>query len=371
MARDIVVIGGSAGALQPLIQIVRGLPHTLPAALFVVIHTSADTPGMLPQLIANGSTMPTGYARDGESIEHGRVYIAPGDHHLLIGNGAVKLSRGPRENGFRPAVDPLFRTAADRYGPRVVGIVLSGGLDDGTLGLGHVKRCGGAAIVQSLDEAYVASMPLNAMRSVEVDHVVSAIDMVGLIVRMAHESPEEKRMVMATDRNEKPDRVERGLHALKQRTFPGPSSGFTCPDCGGTLWESSDGDLLRFTCHVGHSYSPETLLNAKAAVLEPALWTALRTLEENGAFLRRMAERARGQGLDNIAAGYAERAVEIERRADTVRTVLVDQSEPTREAAELTRQTDELLARAAVSETEAVLAAGDAVGKRKRRSRAR
>lgn len=370
MGRDIVVIGGSAGALQPAIQIVRGLPSTLPTALFLALHTSPETPGTLPQLLVDGSAMSAAYAVDGEPVRYGHVFVAPPDHHLLLEDGRVRITRGPRENGFRPAVDPLFRTAAKHYGPRVVGIILSGGLDDGANGLGAVKRRGGIAIVQHLDEAFVASMPLAAIRNVEVDHVVPAAEMAAILMRLAREGSREKRIAMSSTSKHEPDRAERGTKGLEEGTLAGPPSGFTCPECGGALWEQNDGQLLRFACHVGHSYSPETLLNGKATMLEPVLWTALRALEENGAFLRRMAERAHDQGLANIARGYAERAAEIERRADVVRGVLVDQPEPMREAAELTREANEFVARAALSDAEDALAE-DGIGSRKRRGRSR
>jgi two-component system chemotaxis response regulator CheB len=310
--------------------------------------------------------MAAAYARDGELIRPGQVYIAPGDHHLLVRDGRVRVTRGPRENGFRPAVDPLFRTAADQYGPQVIGIVLSGGLDDGSNGLALIKRNGGIAIVQHLDDAFVNSMPLNAMRTVEVDYVVPAADMTGIITRLVNEARPESEVTMPTHKNDEPDYAERGFSALEEGKLPGPPSGFTCPECGGALWELKDGEMLRFSCHVGHSYSPETLLNDKAAALEPVLWTALRALEENGEFLRRMAERARAQRLENIAEGYSARAEEIERRAHTVRSALVDQTEPLHEAAELTRANDEMLARAAVSETGTALAE-EAVGRSGRR----
>jgi two-component system, chemotaxis family, protein-glutamate methylesterase/glutaminase len=369
MGCDIIVIGGSAGALQPVIQIVRGLPSSLPAAVFVALHTSPETPGMLPRLLGNGSTMSAAYAVDGEPIRHGHVFIAPPDHHLILEEGRVRIARGPRENGFRPAVDPLFRTAAEHYGRRVVGIVLSGGLDDGANGLGAVKRRGGVAIVQHLDEAFVRSMPLAAIRQVEVDHVVPAAEMIGIVVRLAEDGSQQERTTMTTTKK-KPDRAVRGVKALVDGSLPGPPSGFTCPECGGALWELQDGEQLRFACHVGHAYSPETLLNGKAAMLEPVLWTALRALEENGAFLRRMADRARDQGLVNIAHGYSERAVDIERRADVVRGVLVDQPEPMREAAELTREANELVARAALSDADGTVAE-ERTGSRKRRGRSR
>ena len=327
MARNIVVVGGSAGALQPLMEMLRNVPSSIPASFFVVIHSSPDTPGMLVALLGKQSALTVAYAVDGARVEPGCVYVAPPDHHLLLEDGTMSITRGPRENGFRPAVDPLFRTAAAAHGGRVIGVVLSGGLDDGTRGLAAVKEAGGLAVVQQLDDVVATGMPSSAIRNVAVDHVVAAADLAPLLTRLIGAASLMKDRVMSEDHRPS-DRAERGLHALERDGYPGSPSAFTCPECGGALWELEKDKLTRFACHVGHSYTPDTLATGMAATLEAALWTALRALEENSAFLRRMEERAAINGLEQIADGYGTKAKDVEARAEVVRSALVDDVSP-------------------------------------------
>jgi two-component system chemotaxis response regulator CheB len=240
----------------------------------------------------------------------------------------MKVVHGPRENGFRPGVDPLFRTAAHCYGARVLGIVLSGALDDGTNGLALIKRHGGIAVVQTPEDAAVESMPLSAIRNVEVDHVVPAAAMAALVLRYAAEPPSKEKMAMPDRRSMPPDPAEGRMHGLAEGSMPGPPSGFVCPECSGALWELQDGAILRLACHVGHSYSMQALLNGKAAQLEPVLWTALRALEEQAAVLRRAAERADQQQLTSASNGYRAKADDTEKRADILREMLLAEPPP-------------------------------------------
>jgi two-component system chemotaxis response regulator CheB len=292
-------------------QLIGSLPGDFAASVLIVMHTSPDTPGTLPLLLGKHA-LPVAYAQDGDTLEHRRVYLAPPDQHLVLENGCVRVAHGPRENGFRPAVDPLFRSAATTHGSRVVGIVLSGGLDDGTSGLAIIKARGGIAIAQHPDDAEVVSMPLSAIRNVVVDHVVPVADMAPLLLRYAGE-PAGGVATMKPE-SEKPDSAIRGENRLNEGRTKGPPSAFTCPECSGSLWELTPDGALRYECHVGHGYGPEALVEAKMAVLEPVLWTALRTLEENSALLRRMADRAASMSLDLIADGYRRKAVETDAR---------------------------------------------------------
>ena len=317
--RDIVVIGASAGGVQSLRELVSGLPEGLPAAILVVVHSGVESPGLLPQLLERMGPLRSRHARTGDRLEHGTIYVAPPDRHMILQDGTIEVTRGPRENGFRPAVDPLFRTAAEVAGPRVVGVVLSGGLSDGTHGLLTIKRHGGIAIVQRAEEAFVPSMPLSAIQNVDVDHIVSASDMGPLIARLSREP------VMGSVRtSKKRDVAERGWHALHAKDLSGPPSAFRCPECGGALWELNDGDFLRYRCHVGHGFSADSLAAGQAVELETALWTALRTLEERAAFRRRLAKRARDNGLDTIADQYEEQVGDSERQAGIIRGVLTN-----------------------------------------------
>ena len=273
--RNIVVVGASAGGVQVLQELMRGLPGDFPAAVFVVVHTSASSPGILPQILDRAGPLPAAHARDRERIKMGRIYVAPPDLHLIIKRGEMMVTRGPRENGFRPAVDVLFRTAARSYGPRVVGIVLTGGLDDGTVGLIHIKNEGGIAVAQDPSEAVFPSMPRSAVENVNVDYVVPVAEMPALLTRLAAE-PLSVGETMSRRGNGKPDVGEAGNAIFLREEGKEPPSPFTCPECGGALWEKKDGKVFRYQCHVGHSYTSESLVSEKTEELEGGLWSAVR-----------------------------------------------------------------------------------------------
>ena len=320
-SRDIIVIGGSAGALAPLIAILRGLPAGLPAALFVVIHTAPDNPSLLAQVLTKAGPLPAATATDGAPIRLGHVHVASADHHLLVKPGHVRVTRGPRENRFRPAVDPLFRTAAAAYGPRVIGIILSGAQHDGVLGLSYIKMRGGVTIAQDPRDAGSPAMPESAIRQLAIDHVLRGDDMAAIVSGLVGEGSKEALV----DERAEPSRdsAEEGTDALDAGDQLGPPTPFTCPDCGGALWERKDGELLRYQCHVGHRFSGDSLVDAQADGLEPALWTALRALEESSALRQRMARHARDRGMSAIADAYEAHANESEARAEIVRRALL------------------------------------------------
>jgi two-component system chemotaxis response regulator CheB len=320
--RDIIVIGASAGGFDPLLRLVGSLPASMPAVVLVALHTSAHNPGFLPQMLSRAGRMSARFAADGDALRHGEILVAPADHHLLVDGAHVSVTRGPRENGFRPAIDALFRTAAAQQGPRVAGVILSGALTDGTYGLLCIKHRGGIAIVQRVEEALVRSMPLSAIRAVEVDHIVGVEEMGPLLVRLAREPVSDGGRPMAR-KGAKHDVAERGTHALHANELTGSPSAFTCPDCGGALWELTNGDLIRYRCHVGHGYTAESLANGQHDGIEVALWTAVRTLEEHAQLHRRLRDDANDRGLEAIARGYAERARSVEEQANSVRALLM------------------------------------------------
>ena len=315
-----MVIGASAGGVPALLELASGLPRELPAALFVVVHSSPDSPGFLPQMVDRAGPLAADFAMDGAEIHPGRFHVAPPDRHLLLDGERMCVTRGPQENGFRPAVDPLFRTAARTLGPRVTGIVLSGGLNDGTHGLQEIKRHGGVAMVQHVDDAVVPSMPLSAIRHVEVDYVLPVREMPAVITRLASEPL--KGRTMARTRTARKDVAVRGTHALHQEKPAGTLAPFTCPACGGTLWESRDGKLLSFNCHVGHGFTAESLMANQDNGVETVLWSALRALEEKAALRRRMAEHARRGKLLPMVSSYERHAAEGERQANVLRAML-------------------------------------------------
>jgi two-component system chemotaxis response regulator CheB len=187
LRHNIIVIGGSAGAIVPLIQLVQGFPRDLPAAVFIVVHTSPNFPNTLPEILQRSGSLPVVHPEDGVPIELGRIYVAPPDHHMLVKRNYIRVVFGPKENRFRPAIDPLFRTAAVAYKKQVVGVVLSGLLYDGTAGLIEIKERGGVAIVQDPKEAAVPCMPQSAIKHVTVDHVLSMANMVRILSDLSHE----------------------------------------------------------------------------------------------------------------------------------------------------------------------------------------
>jgi two-component system, chemotaxis family, protein-glutamate methylesterase/glutaminase len=265
--------------------------------------------------------IPARHARDSEPIEPGRIYVAPPDWHLLLSDGHTQLTRGPKENGHRPAIDPLFRTAALSYGSRVVGVVLSGNLNDGTAGLLSIKHQGGVAVVQSLETALYQGMPRSAMDHVPVDHVLPPSKISQLLSEL---SKEPAQGMEVTPMNEDPHAEGQGDEfALADRhQQPGIPSTMTCPECHGSLWETKDSDLVRFRCRVGHAYSDETLLVHQSEQLEAALWTALSALEEHSALARRLAARANSRGHTHSASTFTEQAMDAEHHASVIRTVL-------------------------------------------------
>ncbi len=323
---DIIVVGASAGGVEALKELVAHLPPDLPAVVFVVVHVPAYHTSAMPNILTRASPLEAVHPQDGETIQPGCIYVAPPDQHLLINNGHIHLSRGPRENGHRPAIDPLFRSAANAYGPRVVGVILSGMLDDGSLGLATVKGRGGVAIVQDPADALYSDMPNNAIRNVPVDYILPLHEIGPLLARLAAEEAarEEGEVLMENKPEATEAEIVRNDKALLERNGrPGEPTVLTCPDCGGVLWELHNGNLLRYRCHVGHAYSAESLMLEQANTLEAALWTAVRALEEKASLARRMAARANKHATRLMAARFEAQALDAEQRAALVRQVLL------------------------------------------------
>ena len=319
--RNIIVVGASAGGFEALKTLVKNLPKDLQASIFVVWHISADVTGVLPYVLNRMETLQASNAVDGESIEPGRIYVAPPDHHLLVEKGQVRVTKGPKENRFRPAVDPLFRSAAYAYNNRVIGVILSGALDDGTSGLWTVKHRGGVAIVQDPMEAEFPSMPRNALSQVEVDYRVPISEMGALLARLAQEKVKTSEVGME---NDKQTELEIGI-AAEDSGFEGgimqlgELSPFTCPDCHGVLLTLKDGKRSRFRCHTGHAFSADSLLSHVTENVEQSLWNALRAIEESIMLLNHMGEHfANGNQID-LSALYYKKAHEAEQRAQMVR----------------------------------------------------
>jgi len=305
----VIVIGGSTGALPVLEQIARDLPPDLPVAVFVVLHLHPEHRSHLPAILSRAGPLPAAAARSGEPVQPGRIYVAPPDYHLLLRDERVYLDRSPRENGFRPAIDPLFRTAARAYGPQTVGILLSGGMADGVVGLMAIKLQGGTAIVQDPSEAKAPSMPAAALRYVKVDYTLAAAAIAPTLVQLCTAARAEE-MPMAMLGSEEPDAriVQEDFDEQVQGERDGETTVITCPECGGTLWQLREGEFVHFRCHVGHRYGSDTLLREQAEALERALWTCVRMLQEKVLLSRQLGHRARAEGRPRIAARFEENA---------------------------------------------------------------
>jgi two-component system, chemotaxis family, protein-glutamate methylesterase/glutaminase len=318
---DIIVIGASAGGVEAISALVSDLPSDLKAAVLVVLHLSRGR-SVLPEILSRAGRLPARHPSDGERLLYGRIYVAPPDHHMTVEEERIRLRHGPTENGVRPAIDPLFRSAARCYGPRVVGVVLTGSLDDGTAGLAAVKEAKGVTVVQDPLEAFAPSMPRSAMEFVGVDHVLPLREIPVLLLglvreRAAHTERLEGGYLQAME----PDLAKPEL-ALQEEDRPGRVSVFTCPECHGTLWEAEEKGILRFRCRVGHVYSPDSMLSAQTDSVDRALWAALRSLEERAALTQKMADRARQRQHEWVARAFEERARVSADHAAVVRGLL-------------------------------------------------
>jgi two-component system, chemotaxis family, protein-glutamate methylesterase/glutaminase len=321
---DIVVVGASAGGVEALRTMVSRLPGNLPAAVFVVLHVPAIATSVLPAILRRAGDLEADHAVDGAEIERGRIYIAPPDHHLLIQPGFMRVNRGPKENGYRPAIDPMFRTAAATYGSRVVGVILSGVLDDGTAGLAMVKTHGGHALVQDPASALYPMMPKSAIDAAEPDLVAAPEELADVVAQLAHE-PAPATMAPTDDPLLDDENYIEIDRAASDQPQAGSPSGFICPDCGGALWEMEDtSGLLQFRCRTGHGYSIETLASGQTETVEYALWAALRALEERAAMARRMAGRLRGRGSKASATRFESQADAAVQQALVIRQALAD-----------------------------------------------
>jgi two-component system chemotaxis response regulator CheB len=327
-AQDIVVVGASVGGIEALRTIAGGLPKDFPASVFVVLHTAPEAPGVLADILDRAGALPAAYAAEGERVQPGRIYVAPPDRHLILEPNRVRLTRGPKENRFRPAVDPLFRSAAQVYGPRVVGVILTGYLDDGTAGLWAVKQLGGTSVVQDPHDALAPSMPASALNHVRVDYCLSVAEVAPLLVRLTsaplgeegvHEVPEEMEIEVRIAKEDAA--IDAGVLKL------GEPSNYACPECHGVLLQLQEEKRIRFRCHTGHAYSVDSLLAEITGGVEDSLWNAIRSVEESVLLLRHMAEHLAGSEDGHTAEEFLARAREAQRRADLVRQAVMTEEQ--------------------------------------------
>lgn len=318
--KDIVVVGASAGGVEALVKFVSSLPDKLAAAIFIVVHFPENSVSVLPKILQRHCALPAGNPVDGERIQAGRIYVAPPGCHLLVKLGTMRVVRGPKENGHRPAIDPLFRSAARAYGSRVAGIVMSGTLDDGANGLGYIKRHGGTTLVQDPEEATFPDMPRNALAAANIDHVTGAADLARLVGELS-----DGGVPNYTQSDPKPgqaDETEMNIEELRELDKTVVPSPYVCPECKGTLFDFNENGLKHYRCRVGHAYSPEALDAHQTEELEAALWEALRAMEENLGLSRRLLERAVASGRKVSSDYYREKVTSGEERIELLRGVL-------------------------------------------------
>lgn len=320
--RDIITIGASAGGVEALTELAASLPADLPASVFAVVHLSAQSPSMLSEVLGRRSALPVEQASDRAEIRRGRIYVAPPDQHLMIDRSYIYLTRGPRENRVRPSVDPLFRSAAVVHGPHVIGVVLSGTLDDGTSGMVAIKRCGGVAVVQDPDDAAFSDMPRSAIEHTEVDYRVPVSQMAQLLVRLAEGVP-GKPLPPPQELLAEVEIARSGKSTTERTDEIGDLVPLTCAECGGPLWQIRGDRVLRFRCREGHSYTAKTLVSEMSDNIEQSLWVAVQTMDERTRMLERLAESEMRREHERSAASFRNRAEEARRHANHLREFLL------------------------------------------------
>src|SRR4051812_14362624 len=319
----LVVVGASAGGIDALSRLAAGLPADFPAAVCVVLHTSAQSPGVLDGILNRAGKLPAHAIKGGERPQPGHIYVAPPDQHLIVEPNRLRLTKGPRENRFRPAIDPLFRSAAQVYGPAAVGVLLTGNLDDGTAGLAAIKQMGGVAVVQDPADAAFPSMPSSAIRHVAVDHVVPLAALAPLLSSVVT-TPVYKGAAAVSDRIDIEVKIAKaedpGKSGIEQL---GQASPFACPDCHGVLLRLDEAGHVRFRCHTGHAYSAESLLSAINERVEEALWNAVRAIDEGARYINHLSRH-----LEPLDAARAERfaaeAHDAQRQSEAVRQIATE-----------------------------------------------
>lgn len=317
-SRKVIVVGAAAGGMRALKTLVGQFQSELYASVFIVNHMRPEKTGdVLVRTLDEAGALPCSYARNGQRFERGHVYVAPSDHHMMIERNRVFTTKGARENRCRPAIDPLFRSAAVAHGNRVIGIILTGSLDDGTSGMMAIKRCGGVCIAQDPDDAEIADMPRSVIVNVGVDHCLPISRMGNLLAQLA-ERTLSKRTPPPKDVVIEASIARRVLSDLSSVEALGHQVPFNCPDCDGVLWEIKEGDILRYRCHTGHAFTSEILLAAQSARIEETLWVTLRMLEERQNLMATMETRRE----DKSSSGLSRRFKDAKKHIDRVRAML-------------------------------------------------
>lgn len=327
----VIVIGASAGGTQALIDLTKNLPEDLSAAVFIVQHMPPKPPSNLARILKYRCSLPIIPAVDGAIIEPGTIYIAVADNHLMLENDQIVVTKGPKENRFRPSVDALFRSAAYYYRNRVIGVVLSGALNDGTSGMWAIKRFSGLSLIQCRDEALFDGMPSSVAEYVEVDYELEIEEMGSLLGKLAQKNTGMHKSDNPDARTERFVEAEmniaKGGNALKNGVLDhGEFSPLTCPDCHGALTEYKEGKLRRFRCHTGHAHTSDTLITGIDENIEKSMWEVMRGLEESQLLLNHMAEVSAQSGNATEARDYQNRAGKLAESAQMVKKAILKQS---------------------------------------------
>jgi two-component system chemotaxis response regulator CheB len=325
--RDIVVIGASAGGIYALRDLVASLPDDFAATIFIVQHVAAHTTSYLPHILNQAGKLKAAHPTDGERIQAGHIYVAPPDHHLLVENDQVLVKKGPKENGFRPSIDALFRSAAYTYGPRVIGVVLTGLLTDGTSGMWSVKRLGGISVIQEPREALYASMPQSVAQNVAVDYTVSIDGLGALLSELIQENVSARPILLPQEetRMAKEVKIAEQHSAFDMNIMEeGEFTLLTCPECHGSLVSIQEGKLIRYRCHTGHGFTATSLLAGVNHSAEESLWSAIRSLEETVILLNQTARTLAEE--DNLPAAqtYITKAGQVQQRIQALRLLVFE-----------------------------------------------
>jgi two-component system chemotaxis response regulator CheB len=324
--RDRIVIGTSAGGVEALQTLVGGLPGDLAAAVLIVMHTSPQGPYLLPEILRRAGALHVASTGDGAAIEPGTIHVAPPDHHMLVKGDRIQLVRGPKENRSRPAVDPLFRTAAAAYGPRVIAVILTGMLDDGTAGLAAVRQRGGLAVVQDPADALYSSMPKSALRYVGSDFTLPLLEIAPLLTRLVNEpggtaeSPPLSRLIEIESNFV-------GMEPMNMRDMDsiGSHAGVSCPECHGPIWKIKDGSLQRYRCHVGHAYTAQAMVEGQIEAQETHLWQALRLMKERASLIWEMRSHAENEHRDAEVASCDRQVQKLQQNIALIQAMIEEE----------------------------------------------
>lgn len=319
----IITVGASAGGMNALSELVAQFTEDMEVAVFIVMHLSrASISDFLSNRLQPHTSFQCKVAQEGGNIEKGHIYIAASNKHLLVKKNKIILGQGPEENRWRPSIDVLFRSAAAAFSTRVIGIILTGSLDDGTTGMSAIKRSGGTCIVQDPNEAEYPDMPLSVLDNMEVDYCIPLAKMGGAIFDIIQTEPES--IAAPPDVIIESVIAERVVVDYENVKKLGEKSIYACPDCGGGLWyiTKENGKPNRYRCHIGHSYSEKDLVVKQGEILESTLWTALRIMEERRNLLMKMETDHQKKGLSQMATSYREKGKEIQFHVDKMKEIL-------------------------------------------------